>query len=213
MILLLLFFISSTQRCTDSLMEHSPEGVLLKLMIFFFRNFLVGSKYGKWCKFIRKFCVLKFPKFYRKVFYNRWMGGWTKLQNIQSNGLPKHTSPNSPFKGWWHLTWGWALFCSASSWWLSPGKLHSNGSSWSKLSSFWGWDVSEDSKIIKWNLKVLDSKIIVQYIVNMYATNLSSKKTWVDGNMQPSTQRWDPSVFLQVWNLYQAYRKSESGVS
>ena len=32
----------------------------------------------------KKFCVLKFPKVREKVYYNRWIGGWTKSKNEYS---------------------------------------------------------------------------------------------------------------------------------
>ena len=50
-------------------MERSQKGMPLKIIIFFFTDFLVKSKYGKLCKFIRIFLyVLQFPKIREKIF-------------------------------------------------------------------------------------------------------------------------------------------------
>ena len=92
MILLLLFLISSTQRSNDA-KKPKPKNTLCacadfifyraqsirKLIIFFLADFLVVWQNTE--NDVNSWCVIKFPKIRETVFYNRWIGGWTKSKN------------------------------------------------------------------------------------------------------------------------------------
>ena len=87
MILLLLFLIAMQTpkpkntlcACTDIFYGASQQGMPLNLKIFV--SHIFWFKIWRMALIHKKFCVIKFPKIDEKVFYNRWIGVWTKSKN------------------------------------------------------------------------------------------------------------------------------------